>query len=47
VSVYALNKTLNDQWEDWVNKKRLGGLPMPPKQRRLASVVLVKMENKP
>jgi hypothetical protein len=30
-----------------VNKKRLGGLPMPPKQRRLASVVLVKMENKP
>jgi hypothetical protein len=44
VSVYALNKTLNDQWEDWVNKKRLGGLPMPPKQRRLASVVLVKME---
>ncbi|EMS79171.1 hypothetical protein [Desulfotignum phosphitoxidans] len=45
VSVYAVTKTLNDQWEDWVNKKQLGGLPMPPKQRRLASVVLVKMEN--
>jgi len=47
VSIYAVNKTLNDQWEDWVKMKRLGGLPMPPEQRQLASVNLVKAENKP
>jgi hypothetical protein len=45
VSVYAVTKTLNDQWEDWVKMKRLGGLPMPPENRRIDSVVLMKMEN--
>ena len=44
VSIYAVNKTLNDQWEDWVNRNLLSGLPMPPKTRRLASVVLIKAE---
>jgi hypothetical protein len=45
VSVYAVTETLNDQWEDWVKMKRLGGLPMPPENRRIDSVVLMKMEN--
>ena len=45
VSIYAVNKTLNDQWLDWLEKKRDGGLPMPPKYRRLASVILVKTGN--
>ena len=45
VSIYAVNKIINDQWLDWLDRKQLGGLPMPPKNRRLASVVLVKTGN--
>jgi len=41
LSLYAVNKTINDQWETWLEPEKHGGLPMPPDKRRLASVVLV------
>jgi len=41
LSLYAVNKTINDQWQDWLDEKKLGGLPMPPDKRRLASVRLI------
>ncbi len=41
LSLYILNKTLNDQWQEWVDKKMFGGLPMPPDARRLDSVKLI------
>ncbi|WP_084681226.1 hypothetical protein [Desulfospira joergensenii] len=42
LSVYAVNKTVSDHWQDWLNKERDGGLPMPPDNRRLVSVRLIK-----
>lgn len=41
LSLYIVNKTVNDQWEEWLGSERLGGLPMPPDKRRLDSVKLV------
>ena len=41
LSLYAVTKTVNDQWQEWVNKKMFGGLPMPPDKRRLDSVRLI------
>ena len=45
ISIYAVNKTVNDQWQEWIAKERFGGLPMPPEIRRLASVTLLKKES--
>lgn len=41
LSLYAVNKTINDQWQEWLDAGRLGGLPMPPDRRRLDSVRLI------
>ena len=46
LSIYAVNKTVNDHWQDWLNRERDGGLPMPPDNRRLFSVRLVKSDTK-
>ncbi len=42
ISLYSLNETLNDQWTQWMDRQLLGGLPIPPDSRRLASVRLYK-----
>lgn len=39
--LYAIPKTLHDQWTVWANQNRLGGLPMPPDNRRLDSIQLI------
>ena len=41
LSLYSVHKTINDQWQDWLNKEMFGGLPMLPDNRRLDSVLLV------
>jgi len=41
VSLYYVPKTINEQWEEWLDQKRVGGLPMLPDNRRLYSVRLV------
>ncbi|NOX32537.1 MAG: hypothetical protein GXP56_02200, partial [Deltaproteobacteria bacterium] len=33
LSLYAVNKTINDQWQDWIGNGIFGGLPMPPDKR--------------
>lgn len=41
LSLYALNKGLNDRWKEWLEKEMQGGVPMPPDKRRLDSVRLM------
>ncbi|SDU66037.1 hypothetical protein [Desulfobacula phenolica] len=41
LSLYAVTKTVNDQWQEWLEKEMHGGVPMPPDKRRLDSVRLV------
>lgn len=41
LSLYAVNKTVHDQWQGWLKKKRHGGLPMLHESRRLDSVRLI------
>ena len=41
LSLYAVTKTVNDQWQEWLDRKMFGGLPMPPDKRRLDSVRLI------
>ncbi|MCK5100754.1 MAG: hypothetical protein KAR45_21765 [Desulfobacteraceae bacterium] len=41
LSLYALNENYNTQWQDWIDRKIFGGLPMPPDSKRLASVTLI------
>ena len=41
LSLYIVNKTINDQWQEWLDKEMFGGLPMPPGTHRLASVKLI------
>ena len=41
LSLYAVTKTVNDQWQEWVDREMFGGLPMPPDKRRLDSVRLI------
>ncbi len=41
LSVYAVNKIINDQWQEWLDNEIYGGLPMPPDKRRLDSVRLI------
>ena len=41
LSLYAVTKTVNDQWQEWIDRKMFGGLPMPPDKRRLDSVRLI------
>ena len=40
VSLYALNKSHNEIVVAWFKKRRLGGLPMFPKQYRIDSITL-------
>ncbi|GEM_PF-3536776 len=40
LSLYAVNKLINDQWQEWLDHKIFGGLPMPPDKRRLDAVIL-------
>lgn len=42
ISLYVLNETLHNQWTDWIDRKLMGGLPMPPENRRLDTVKLLK-----
>lgn len=41
LSLYAVNKTTHDHWQEWLDQEKFGGLPMPPDPRRLDSVKLV------
>lgn len=41
LSIYSVHKTINDQWQDWLDDELFGGLPMLPDSRRLDSVRLV------
>lgn len=41
LSLYIVNKTVNDQWAEWLKAQRHGGLPMPPDNKRLDSVRLI------
>ena len=41
LSLYAVHKTINDQWQDWLDDEIFGGLPMLPDNRRLDSVRLI------
>ena len=41
LSLYVLPKTINNKWEDWLDKELFGGVPMLPDKRRLDSVMLV------
>jgi len=41
VSLYAVPKTINDQWQEWLDQGRFGGLPILPEDRRLDSVDLL------
>jgi hypothetical protein len=41
LSLYVVNKTINDQWQEWFEREIFGGLPMPPDKSRLDSVRLV------
>ena len=41
LSLYVVTKTINDQWQEWLDRKMFGGLPMPPDKRRLDSVRLI------
>lgn len=41
LSLYAVNQTINGQWQDWIDRKIFGGLPMLPDRKRLDSVMLV------
>jgi len=36
-----VNKTINDQWQEWFEREIFGGLPMPPDKSWLDSVRLV------
>ena len=42
LSIYALNETLHNQWQEWKDKQIFGGLPMPPDNRRLDTVRVMK-----
>jgi len=41
LSLYVVTKTVNDQWQEWVDREMFSGLPMPPDKRRLDSVRLI------
>lgn len=41
LSLYAVTKTINDQWQNWLAEGKFGGLPMPPDNRLLDSVELI------
>ncbi len=41
ISLYVVNKTLNNQWQDWLDRGIFGGLPIPPEKRRLDSRKLI------
>ena len=41
LSLYLVNKTIDDQWQYWFDHEIFGGLPMLPKRKRLDSVVLM------
>ena len=42
LSLYAVDKRVNDRWLAWLAAKNYNGLPMPAKKHRLDSVALVK-----
>ncbi|MDM8536919.1 hypothetical protein QUF70_09220 [Desulfobacterales bacterium HSG17] len=42
LSLYVVHKTINEQWQRWLDKDMHGGLPMLPDKRRLDSVILLK-----
>ncbi len=41
LSLYSVHKTINDQWQEWLDAELFGGLPMLPDKRRLDSVGLI------
>ena len=41
LSLYVVHKTINDQWQDWLDKEMFGGLPMLPDKRKLDSIRLI------
>ena len=41
LSLYVVHKTINDKWQEWLDKEMLNGLPMLPDNRRLDSVKLI------
>jgi hypothetical protein len=41
LSLYMVHKTINDQWQEWLDKEMFGGLPMLPDNKRLDSVQLI------
>jgi hypothetical protein len=46
LSLYAIHKTISDQWQDWLDSEMFGGLPMLPDNRRLDSIRLILGERK-
>lgn len=41
LSLYAVHKTINDQWQNWIDAEIFGGLPVLPDKRRMDSVRLI------
>ncbi len=41
VSLSVVNKTINDQWQQWLEKRMFGRQPLLPDKRRLDSVILI------
>jgi hypothetical protein len=41
LSLYIVNKTINDQWQEWHDKEMFGAVPMLPDRRRLVSAKLI------
>jgi len=40
LSLYAVNKSMNNEFVEWFEEERFGGMPMLPKSRRLDTVRL-------
>ncbi len=42
LSLYLVDEYTNEQWQEWLDRKIFGGLPMLPNSRRLDSTILIK-----
>jgi len=41
LSLYLINQTVHEQWKEWLDHEKLGGLHIPPERKRLDSVRLL------
>ncbi len=39
ISLYAVNRATNEQWQAWLSEGRIDGLPIPPENKRLHTVL--------